>query len=136
MVVAMRAPVAVTVVLAVLVLPLTPAVATGGSKPWHGVYDCYTYGYFGLTYLHSSRLKGDGTYQQAFDRHDGTLKNPTSGKWAYKASKKKIVFKTGAFKSIYGHWNKPSKDHPKGSYTEQMKDGSGSPGTCYPTKYK
>jgi hypothetical protein len=128
---------------AVLLLTVGAASAQAGTnKPWLGVYDCYAYEYigfnqYGLVYKHSSRLKKDGKYQQAFGRKDGKLTNPTSGKWAYKADKKKIVFKTGAFSNIFGKWNKPSDSYPKGTYTEYLKsDPKSTPGTCYPTKFK
>lgn len=126
----------------VALLVLAGSAQAGTNKPWLGVYDCYAYEYlgagqYGLVYKHSSRLKKEGKYQQAFGRKDGKLTNPTSGKWAYKADKKKIVFKTGAFSNIFGKWNKPDESHPKGSYTEYLKsDPKSTPGTCYPTKFK
>ena len=124
----MKIRLAAPIVAILLVAALAGSAQASGSKPRIGAYDCYTYGYFGLTYLHSAKLKKDGTYLQAFEP---TFKNPTKGKWTYKSAKKKIVFKTGAFSTIYGKWHKPDANHTKGSYTEYMKDGSGSPGSCY-----
>jgi hypothetical protein len=39
-------------------------------------------------------------------------------------------------KPVYGGWSKLDKAHPKGFFNEVMKDGGGSPGSCYPTKFK
>ena len=127
---------------ALLVLAALPGLAhAAGSKPRLGVYDCYAYEYIGnnmysLVYKHSSKLKKDGKYEQAFARKGKKLTNPTTGNWTYKAEKKKIVFKTGAFKNIYGKWNKPDASYPNGTYTEYLKNGGGSPGTCYPQVFK